>query len=321
MRFRYTVARHVNGTGGNDGDGDHDRSDRGRYGPRGAARRPRARRHRRRGGPPARERRGAAGPFRARASVDALRDRFETARPFPHVVIDGLFDATFLRGLVDDFGGVGFGDWLRYDNASERKRATRPGAKLGPASQAYIDVVHRGPFNRFLSDITGIDGLLPDPTLHGGGLHEIPPGGKFAVHVDFNKHPVTRLDTRLVLITYLNDDWQPSYGGARELWNADTDRCEAQVVPVFGRSILFAHTATSLHGHPDPVRAPNGRPRRSSATYFYTTGRPDADGGDVHTTRLHRPLDIGRWGRAANTAKYFIPPALVDGARRLRTRL
>jgi Rps23 Pro-64 3,4-dihydroxylase Tpa1-like proline 4-hydroxylase len=38
------------------------------------------------------------------------------------------------------------------------------------------------------------------------------------MHVDFNQHSVTRLDNRLVFITYLNKNWRSSYGGALELW-------------------------------------------------------------------------------------------------------
>ena len=254
----------------------------------------------------------------SRSRRENYRNEFARATPFPHVVFHDLFAASLLDRIIDDFGRTNLGDWLRYDSASEVKRASRPGAKLGPASQDYVDLVHRGRFIDFLSDVTGIPGLLPDPTLFGGGLHEIPDGGRFSVHTDFNKHPVTALDTRLVLITYLNRDWQPSYGGALELWDDQTDRKVKDVVPLFGSSILFAHGAHSLHGHPDPVRAPNGRSRRSIATYYYTNGRPDGlDGEAVRSTRLHKPISLTRWGRAANMAKYFLPPVLVDGAKRM----
>ena len=253
------------------------------------------------------------------ANVDALRRQFEQATPFPHLLFQGLFTAEHLDAIGGDFSEIGFGDWLRFDTTDEVKRASRPGAKLGSASQRYVDTVHRGDFIRFLSDATGIEGLLPDPSLFGGGLHEIPDGGRFSLHTDFNKHPVTGLDTRLVLITYLNRDWQPSYGGSLELWDQDTDTCAREIVPLFGTTILFAHTANSLHGHPCPVSAPKGRSRRSIATYYYSNGRPEAGACDgQHTTRMHRPVVLGRWARAATAAKYFVPPVIVDGATSLR---
>jgi Rps23 Pro-64 3,4-dihydroxylase Tpa1-like proline 4-hydroxylase len=74
-----------------------------------------------------------------------------------------------------------------------------------------------------------------------------------AMHVDFNQHEVTRLDNRLVFITYLNKDWLPAYGGALELWSAEEEKYKVEVLPVFGRSVLFAHSSRSLHCYPAPV--------------------------------------------------------------------
>ena len=249
----------------------------------------------------------------SRAKAAELRQKFSTAKPFPYVVIDQLFQPEFLEKVLDDFS-VGFGDWVHYNTPDEVKRGTRPNAKLGAGSQRYFDVIHRGQFLQFLSAVTGIGGLLPDPSLFGGGLHEIPNGGRFSVHTDFNRHPVTALDNRLVFITYLNKNWQASYGGRLELWDASSQQCVSEVVPLFGRSILFAHTPNSLHGHPNAVDAPDGRSRRSVAAYFYTNGGPGAEAGETHTTRFLSSPQFGRWGKLVVTANY-VSPMLMDGAR------
>jgi 2OG-Fe(II) oxygenase superfamily len=249
----------------------------------------------------------------SRARAAELRQKFSTAKPFPHVVIDGLFQPVVLEKILEDFS-VGFGDWIHYNTADEKKRGTRPNAKLGAGSQRYFDMIHRGQFLQFLSAVAGIDGLLPDPTLFGGGLHEIPEGGRFSVHTDFNRHPVTGLDNRLVFITYLNKDWQASYGGRLELWDAQSKQCVSEVVPLLGRSILFAHTPHSLHGHPNPVAAPGGRSRRSVAAYFYSNGGPGIEAEETHTTRFLSSPQFGRWGKLVVTANY-VSPMLMDGAR------
>jgi hypothetical protein len=249
----------------------------------------------------------------SRVRATQLRKEFSTAQPFPHVVIDNLFQPHFLDRILEDFT-VGFGDWVHYSTPNEVKRGTRPNAKLGAGSQRYFDVIHRGQFLQFLSAISGIDGLLPDPSLFGGGLHEISSNGHFGVHTDFNRHPVTGLDNRLVFITYLNKDWEPSYGGALELWDASSQKRVAEVLPVFGRSILFAHSENSLHGHPNPVSAPGGRTRKSVAAYFYSNGGPGTDTGETHTTRFVGSPQFGRWGKVVVTANY-VSPMLMDGAR------
>lgn len=172
----------------------------------------------------------------------------------------------------------------------------------------------------FLSNVFGIEGLLPDPTLFGGGLHEISSGGKFGVYIDFNKHPIIKLDTRLVFITYLNKDWRPTFGGELELWDRTQNCCVKNIVPEFGKSILFNNITHSLHGHPVPVDAPKGRARRSIAAYFCTNGRPDFDDTEYRSTRFHQSILAGRYGRMINTAKYCLPPIMVDALKWAKNR-
>ena len=256
------------------------------------------------------------------ATVQTLRSLFDTAYPFPHLVIDNLFDPALLHGMLADYGRLSDEDWIKYDNANELKFGTRPNVRLGPGSQSYFDLIHRAKFTQFLSAITGIDALVTDPILRGGGLHEIPVGGKFKVHVDFTRHTDTQLDNRLVFITYLNEGWQEDWGGALELWTPS--ECVEKVVPMFGRSILFSQTADSFHGHPDPVRTPDGRTRRSAAAYFYTNGRPDPTPAERLTTRYLGAGRVTLKEQVARGAKYVLPPVMWDGlklvkrAKRLR---
>lgn len=256
-----------------------------------------------------------------RDRIMGLRAAFQRAQPFPHLVIDHLFADDLLERIAGEFDRIGFGDWVRYDTPDELKFGTRPAAALGPAAQAYFDAVHRAAFLSFLTEVTSIAGLIPDPSLKGGGLHEVPVGGRFGVHVDFAKHPVTMLDNRLVLITYLNKGWQPAWGGALQLWSSTQNRCVRAVEPIFGRTILFAHSADSLHGHPEPIAAPIGRTRRSIAAYFYSNGGSDDVGEGQGSTRFHSPVLYGRWGRTLLAVKYLTPPALVQLAKWLKRSL
>ena len=162
--------------------------------------------------------------------------------------------------------------------------------------------------------MSGIEGLLPDPSLFGGGLHKIEHGGHFSTHIDFNKHPGTLLDNRLVFITYLNKGWEASYGGRLELWDIKTKACIEEVVPVFGRSILFAHSDISLHGHPNPVAAPDRRPRRSVAAYYYTNSSGVADAEAARTTQFLEPVQRSEMRSKLAKAGRYVSPMLMDGA-------
>ena len=220
--------------------------------------------------------------------------------------------------MYEEFDCVKKDDFRIYNNMNEKKVGTLPFARLGDASRLYFNTVHSGPFVSFLEQITGIEGLIIDPGLSNGGLHQIPTGGKFAMHIDFNQHEVTKLDNRLVFITYLNKDWLPSYGGTLELWSAQDEKCEVEVRPVFGRSVLFAHSSKSLHGHPRPVDAPNGRPRRSAATYYYSNGRSDGETTKSHTTIILKRRKATRREKIMTSIKYFTPPIIVDGIQKLK---
>jgi hypothetical protein len=122
--------------------------------------------------------------------------------------------------------------------------------------------------------LTGISGLIPDPYLEGGGLHQIERDGFLKVHADFNVHAKLRLDRRLNFILYLNQDWREEYNGHLELWDRGMTRCVRKVLPVCNRAVVFVTTDWSFHGHPEKLACPPGRTRKSVALYYYTNGRP-----------------------------------------------
>jgi Rps23 Pro-64 3,4-dihydroxylase Tpa1-like proline 4-hydroxylase len=81
-----------------------------------------------------------------------------------------------------------------------------------------VHFLNSQPFLEFLQQLTGIkETLIPDPYFEGGGFHEIKPGGYLKMHVDFHKHKLTKLDRRLNILVYLNEDWKEEYGGHFEL--------------------------------------------------------------------------------------------------------
>ncbi len=259
--------------------------------------------------------------FLAPKRAEALHETFVGAKPFPHIVFEGLFSPRLLEMAYADFDRLKWSDWRRYDNSNEVKRGSVPRTWLGRASQLYFNTIYSGQFVDFIERVSGIQGLVTDPALSAGGLHEIPTGGKFAMHMDFNQHFLTRLDNRLVFITYLNKDWLTSYGGALELWSVEENKCVAEVEPAFGRSVLFYQSSKSLHGHPKPVAAPNGRPRRSAAAYYYSNGRSDGEDTAFHTTLFPKIADLTAKEKLSNITKYLLPPVVLDGVRRVKSLL
>src|SRR5204863_6284010 len=167
-----------------------------------------------------------------------------------------------------------------------------------------------------------IEGLIPDPYLFGGGLHQIERGGVLSVHADYNFHPVMHVDRRLNLLVYLNESWDPSWGGDLELWDRDMRRAVKTIEPVAGRCVIFGTTDFSYHGHPDPLTCPPEVTRRSLALYYYTNGRPAHEVDPSRNTTKFVPRPGETWRRTDASWKSRIlrwtPPALAKMAKRIK---
>ena len=75
---------------------------------------------------------------------------------------------------------------------------------------------------------------------------------------------------------YLNPDWRDEYQGHLQLWARNMSTCAREIRPTLNRFVVFKTDDFSYHGHPVPLLAPEGRARRSIASYYYTKGYRDA---------------------------------------------
>jgi hypothetical protein len=246
--------------------------------------------------------------------------QYAAARPFPHVVFDDFFDPALLESVLAEFPQPGAIDWQRFDNAQEIKLASAAERTFGPVTRLLLYHLNSITFLEFLSKVTGIANLISDPCFDGGGLHQIVRGGKLAIHADFNKHPRYGLDRRLNVLLYLNRDWHESYGGYLELWNRDMTRCEARVLPLFNRLMIFGTTDFTYHGHPEPLACPAGMTRKSLALYYFTNGRPAEEVSPDHSTlfqpRLNEQFKPDLAQRLRHAARELLPPIVTRQLRK-----
>jgi len=166
---------------------------------------------------------------------------------------------------------LGGPDWINYQHVNENKGGLNKRAAIPPKLLAIIDELNSAAFVEWLSELTGIPNLKPDPDLEGGGLHQIKAGGHLNIHADFTVHPHHRMWRRRVnVLVYLNEGWQEGYGGHLELWTRDMQRCFKRVLPVFNRCVIFNTDPDSYHGHPHPLTCPETTTRKSIALYYFT---------------------------------------------------
>lgn len=214
---------------------------------------------------------------RLAALAQARRAEFTAATPFPHVVIDDFLHAETAAALLGEFDVPDEG-WTFLHHFNEHKRIFTAAERMGPVSRAVFAELQSPAVLAALQTLTGVAGLLGDPDLDGGGLHETPPGGFLNVHADFQSHTRQRHWRReLNLILFLSPDWREEYGGHLELWDAEVRHCVRRILPRANRAVLFRVGPHAFHGVPGGVHCPPGQTRKSLAVYYFSadpTPRP-----------------------------------------------
>lgn len=210
---------------------------------------------------------------------------YKNKKPFPHAFYDGLFPESVLRAAIReipdspqlDKGCAKHNDKCFNGKDQKGKNAFENDLYHGPATSALFGFMKSSLFIRFLERLTGIDDIIPDPHFRGSGIHQTLPGGFLSIHADFNRYQQYDMHRRVNAFIFLNPDWDDSYGGHLELWSKDMKKCEARIRPDLGRFVAFSSTDFSYHGHPNPLKCPPDRSRRSLALYYYTRSRPSSE--------------------------------------------
>lgn len=219
---------------------------------------------------------------------EQLRARYQTARPFPHMVIDRFLEPSAARAASDAFfsydDAKSKGLQFKAINENLKIQITDPNEFPEPikvianalADQAFLDD---------LSYVTGINNLIWDPTYAGGGMHQSARSGWLDVHVDFNYNPALEVYRRLNILLYLNARWEDSWGGLLELWDEDVTTCFERIAPIFNRCVVFSTSEISFHGV-TAVQCPEDVQRCSFAAYYYTKEPPEGWDGTFHSTKF-----------------------------------
>lgn len=193
-------------------------------------------------------------------------EQFQNAQPFPHIVVDNLFGPNRMRRAAAEFPPADDPRWLTYPDEKERGKRCGGPEMWGPEVQRWFEDAWSPEFVQYIEGITGISPLTPDHV--GGGMHMTTEGGRLASHVDFNIHPDhPKLERRINVLLFLNEDWDPEWGGSLLLG----ENRDVEIVPDFGKVVIFATSDKSWHGHPDPIVG--AHERKSLACYFYAPRR------------------------------------------------
>lgn len=205
---------------------------------------------------------------------------FKEAEPFPHAVIDGIWNGEILDSILSEWPSRDDAAWITYNGAEEvgKHCMSTPNHWGYFTRELFYSTLLAPEFAGELEQKIGIGPLTPDTI--GGGLHMTTEGGRLQSHVDFNLHPQNPgLRRRINFLIFLNKDWDDDNGGVLYLGK----NREVAVSPQFNRTVIFECSDLSWHGHPDPIVGDHAR--KSLACYYYTP----ADGTErPHSTVWNR---------------------------------
>jgi len=125
------------------------------------------------------------------ANQEKFRNDFLTAKPFPHLAVDGICDElklTELYSLIPDIETPS-ADYVFGKNKFEKSKYRELG---GLFEELYQDFISER-FQKWLKYVSNED-IFIDDTFYGGGIHQGKTGSFLDMHADFNYHP-------------LNDKW------------------------------------------------------------------------------------------------------------------
>jgi Rps23 Pro-64 3,4-dihydroxylase Tpa1-like proline 4-hydroxylase len=225
------------------------------------------------------------------AQLPGLAARYQANPPCPHILLKDFVRLNAAMECANEFPGPSTQAWTQYKHQNENKLGLNKRDSFPPALGRLTDELNSPEFVAWLSRLTGIDGLMPDPSLEGGGLHQSTRGGFLNIHTDFSMHHYHKQWRRRVnLILYLNPDWQAAWGGAIELWDLQMTTCVVKYPPFLNHALIFNTNEKSLHGFPDPLQCPEHASRKSLALYYYTL-EPNANVHARSTDYKSRPGD------------------------------
>lgn len=264
--------------------------------------------------------------------AEALASSYATAAPFAHAVVDGLVEPSAAEELAEAFPPIDWPGWETFEDSYQPEKRYCEDVRSMPGLLAdVIREANEPHMLEWLSTLTGIPALLPDPYLIGGGLHQTGPGGLLRPHTDFHHHRLG-LFRRVNVLLYLNRAWPEGAGGQLCLFRHDDPHTPVErIEPVLGRVVVFTTDDKSVHGFPEPVAI--GHVRRSVALYYYTATEATASfAGDsntfwrthdespnkVHATRMLAYRAFLRASRAMSYVAHRVHPDFRKVTRRWR---
>jgi Rps23 Pro-64 3,4-dihydroxylase Tpa1-like proline 4-hydroxylase len=200
----------------------------------------------------------------SRIKEDLRRQFLESGRVNTFVIDDTLPDSV-ARQVSESFPGES--EMARRASLREKKYVSSQMNLHDPLLEEVVYAFQDAGFTKLLGEITGLNGLEPDPELYASGLSLMTRGDFLNPHLD-NSHDRNRVRYRVLnVLYYVSPDWRREYGGSLELWD-EGPRGKWRTIPSqFNRTVCMITHPGSWHSV-DAVTV--NRRRRCISNYYFS---------------------------------------------------
>ena len=203
-------------------------------------------------------------------SVENLKVSHFQKDPVPFTFIDNFLPADIFTSILDEIKNIPKDNYTAFSSKDSHRQECRNFVD-SPLLHTVANSFHSSSFLHWIEKITGVERLIPDPHLRGGGLTRTLSNNKLGLHTDFNWNDQLRLNRKVNLILYLTPDWQSEWNGDLELWDQKGTKCVAKIEPKANRLAFWNYETWLLHGHSNKLEMPNDVSRDNLIHFYYTS--------------------------------------------------
>ncbi len=208
-----------------------------------------------------------------------LRNSFENATPFRHLIIDEFLETSFADNILKFFPPL-LSMKTHYTGMNERKAEDTNFEKLDRDFTVLHEALSSVEFLNWLEAITSIGPIQTINDRLSYGLHQGGNRSFLDIHIDYNIHPIQKLRRKINLLIFFNPQWEAQWGGYLEFWDSKIENRIQHIAPQFNRAVIFECSEISFHGY-SRMTMPDDITRKSYYQYYFT---PIAENTHFHDT-------------------------------------
>lgn len=229
--------------------------------------------------------------------IDKLNNTFIGTNPYPMIVLDNFLPTNLALDLNNECETIPKQHWTNFTRNGSNMFECKE-LEYAPVAYKFVNEMHSALGLDWLSKLTGIKDLVPDPYLIGAGYSRTYTGDSLKIHTDFNWNDKIKLHRMLSFIVYLNPNWKEEYGGALEFTDFNRKETVQKIPTLFNRAVIWRYHKRGFHGFPEPITCPEDQTRNTFRLFYYYSDTQYKEDDRPHRSlywydeELQEPYDI-----------------------------